>query len=127
MTINDLLGLQPSSESMGRDFRTVLDPNEVETFGQNAASGLANALGLIPSSLAPAWYHYTRLWVEAPGRWPGEGALSLCVQKGLLMPSLLLWQVLRGESDLLPRLQASNYRAQIVFCKRCCCPNVISA
>lgn len=45
MTINDLLGLQPSSESMGRDFRAGLDPNEVETFGQNATSGLANALG----------------------------------------------------------------------------------
>lgn len=45
MTINDLLGLQPSSESMGRDFRAGLNPNEVETFGQNATSGLANALG----------------------------------------------------------------------------------
>lgn len=45
MTMNDLLVLQPSPESMGTGFRTVLDPNEVETFGQEATSGLACALG----------------------------------------------------------------------------------
>lgn len=71
--------------------------------------------------------HHTRLWAEAPGGQIGEGALSLFFQKGVLMPSLPLWQVLRGEGDLSPCLQASNYRTQIVFCNRHCCPDVISA
>lgn len=35
--------------------------------------------------------------------------------------------VARREGDLSPCLEASNYGAQIVFCKRCCCPDVISA
>ena len=105
--------------------RTVLDPNEVETFGQNATSGLANAWA--PDCL-PVWKsHHTRLLVEAPGWWIGEGALSLLFQKDLLMLSVLLWQVLRGERDRSPCLQASNYRDQIVLCERCCCQDVISA
>lgn len=85
--------------------RIVLDPNKVETFGHNATSRLANVWTpnhIIPGSWLAQKNSCTSWWAEAPGRGIGEGARSLFSQKGLLLPCLPLWQVLRGERGLLP-------------------------
>lgn len=46
IAINDLLGLQQFPKSMGRTFQNrELDPNEIETFGQNGTPSMANSWG----------------------------------------------------------------------------------
>lgn len=56
ITINDLLGLQQSPESMGRNSRIALDPNKEEAFGNNATFRLTSALEpLLMLSRVPAW------------------------------------------------------------------------
>lgn len=78
ITINDLLGLQLALNQWADTSRISLDPNEVETFGQNSTFCLADAVGLwllhlclMSGSKEPPTVK-TMDW-EAPGQGTGFG------------------------------------------------------